>query len=114
MAADKTADDPTAKTDRGTDEATPDSAERVIRHAVKRPTVLISRTAERIPFDIADLRVVRLDMTDLYAFVPQMEAWRAELTQHGRQALEQPEAAITPITLLGDAFGSDGDTPQPS
>lgn len=79
--------------------------ELAIRHATKLPTVLISRTAERIPFDIADLRVVRLDMTDIYTFVPQMEAWRAELTQHARQALEQPEAAVTPITLLGGAFG---------
>jgi hypothetical protein len=80
--------------------------ELAIRHATKLPTVLISRTADRVPFDIADLRVVRLDMTDLYAFVPQMEAWRAELTQHARQALEQPDAAVTPITLLGGAFGS--------
>ena len=79
--------------------------ELAIRHATKLPTVLISRTADRIPFDIADLRVVRLDMTNLYTFVPQMEAWRAELTQHARQALEQPDAAVTPITLLGGAFG---------
>ncbi|HTW42844.1 MAG TPA: hypothetical protein VMD79_11065 [Solirubrobacteraceae bacterium] len=55
----------------------------------------------QLPFDIADLRVLRLDMTDLYSFVPQMEAWRAELAQYARQALEQPEAAVTPITLLG-------------
>ncbi len=78
--------------------------ELAIRHATKLPTVLISRTAERVPFDIADLRVVRLDMTDIYTFVPRMEAWRAELTQHARQALERPDAAVTPITLLGAAF----------
>lgn len=81
--------------------------ELAIRHAIKLPTVLISRTAERVPFDIADLRVVRLDMTDIYTFVPQMEAWRAELTQHARQALEQPEAAITPITLIGNALSTE-------
>jgi hypothetical protein len=75
--------------------------ELAIRHATGLPTALISRTAERVPFDIADLRVLRLDMTDLYSFVPQMEAWRAELTQHARQALEQPDAAVTPINLLG-------------
>ena len=79
--------------------------ELAIRHATRLPTVLICRTADVIPFDIADLRVVRLDMTDIYSFVPQMEAWRAELTQHARQALEQPDAAVTPITLLGGAFG---------
>lgn len=77
--------------------------ELAIRHATKLPTVLLSRTAERVPFDIADLRVVRLDMTDIYAFVPKMEAWRAELTQHARQAIEQPDAAVTPITLLRGA-----------
>lgn len=81
--------------------------ELAIRHATRLPTVLISRTAERIPFDIADLRVVRLDMTDIYAFVPQMEAWRAELTQHARQALEHPDAAVTPISLLGGSLKGD-------
>lgn len=75
--------------------------ELAIRRATGLPTVLVSRLSDRIPFDIADLRVVRLDMTDLYTFVPQMEAWRAELTQHARQALDHPEAAVTPITLLG-------------
>jgi hypothetical protein len=75
--------------------------ELAIRHATGLPTVLISRAAESVPFDVADLRVLRVDMTDLYSFVPQMEAWRAELTQHARQALEQPDAAVTPITLLG-------------
>lgn len=82
--------------------------ELAIRHATKLPTVLISRTAEQIPFDIADLRVVRLDMTDLYTFVPQMEAWRAEVTQQARQALEHPDAAVTPITLLGGGLGDTG------
>jgi hypothetical protein len=79
--------------------------ELAIRHATKLPTVLISRLADRIPFDVGDLRVVRLDMTDIYTFVPQMEAWRAELSQHARQALEEPDAAITPITLLGGFSG---------
>jgi hypothetical protein len=46
-------------------------------------------------------------MTDLYTFVPQIEAWRAELTQHARQALEHPDAAVTPITLLGGVFDND-------
>ena len=81
--------------------------ELAIRHAAKLPTVLISRSEDRVPFDIADLRVVRLDMTDIYTFVPQLEAWRAELTQHARQALEHPEAAVTPITLLGGLFDRD-------
>jgi hypothetical protein len=75
--------------------------ELAIRHATGLPTVLITRSSDRVPFDIADLRVVRLDMTDLHSFVPQMQTWRSELTQHARQSLEQPEAAVTPITLFG-------------
>lgn len=82
--------------------------ELAIRHATGLPTVLISRIADRLPFDIADLRVVLLDMTDLYSFVPQMEAWRAELTQHARQAIENPDAAVTPLTLLGATFKGPG------
>jgi hypothetical protein len=44
--------------------------------------------------------VVHLDMTDIYSFVPRMEGWRAELTQHARQALEQPSAVVTPINYV--------------
>ena len=46
-------------------------------------------------------------MTDISTFVPQMEAWRAELTRHARQALQQPDAAVTPVTPLGGAFRND-------
>ena len=42
----------------------------------------------------------------MHSAVPQMEARRAELTQHARQSLEHPEAAVTPITLLSGAFKS--------
>ena len=36
--------------------------------------------------------------------MPQIEAWRPELTQ---QALEQPDAAVTPIMLLGSALAAE-------
>lgn len=74
--------------------------ELALRHAMGLPAVLVSRLSDRIPFDIADLRIVRMDMADIYTFVPQMEAYRTELASHVRQALEHPESVRTPVSDL--------------
>lgn len=79
--------------------------ELALRHATRRPAVLITRAADRIPFDIADVRTIRFDMTDIHSFVTQMETWRAELTNQARQALADPASAVTPLTgVPNEAF----------
>jgi hypothetical protein len=57
--------------------------ELAIRHATGKPTVLVCRNEDPLPFDIADVRTVRVDMTDIHSFVTQMETWRAEVDEHG-------------------------------
>jgi hypothetical protein len=47
--------------------------ELALRHATGKPTVHRIRTQDRIPFYIDQFRTIRVDMTDLYAFVPQIE-----------------------------------------
>lgn len=74
--------------------------ELALRHAIGKPAVLVSRAADPIPFDVHDLRIVRMNMSDLYAFVPQMEAYRTELASHVRQALEHPAAVRTPVSEI--------------
>ena len=70
-----------------------------LRHAFGSPVVLLSRAEDLIPFDVAGLRIVRMDMSDIYAFVPQIEAYWAEVSNHVRQALGASGAA-SPISSL--------------
>lgn len=78
--------------------------ELAIRHATGRPTVLLCRTADGLPFDISDVRTVRIDMTDIHAFVTQMETWRAELTNMARRALEDSVGGANPLTAFAGEF----------
>jgi hypothetical protein len=78
--------------------------ELALRHATGKPTIHISRQFDVTPFDVADVRTIRIDTTDIHAFVTQMEAWRAELTSQARLALDDPDAALNPVTALGGAI----------
>jgi hypothetical protein len=78
--------------------------ELAIRHATGKPTVLLSRADDKLPFDIADVRTIRVEMTDIHAFVTQMETWRAELTNMARRAIEDPAASANPLTAFAGEF----------
>jgi hypothetical protein len=78
--------------------------ELAIRHATGKPTVLVSRTEDSLPFDISDVRTVRVDMSDIHSFVTQMETWRAELTNMARRALDDPAASVNPLTAFAGEF----------
>ena len=53
--------------------------ELALRHATGKPTIHLIRGADRIPFDIDQFRTIKIDTSDLYAFVPQIETYRAGL-----------------------------------
>ena len=78
--------------------------ELAIRHATGKPTVLICRAEDALPFDISDVRTVRVDMADIHSFVTQMETWRAELTNMARRALDDPAASANPLTAFAGEF----------
>lgn len=78
--------------------------ELAIRHATGKPTVLLCRTGDELPFDISDVRTIRIEMTDIHAFVTQMETWRAELTNMARRALDDPTASANPLTAFAGEF----------
>lgn len=58
-----------------------------VRHAFRRPIVQLSQKGESIPFDVAGLRTIQLDHTDLDS----VEAAKQELEKHVR-ALEADKA----------------------
>jgi len=78
--------------------------ELALRHASGKPTVLISRTADSLPFDVSDVRTVQLDTTDIWGFVPQMGTWRAEITRQARRALEDNHGGANPLATFFPAY----------
>jgi hypothetical protein len=57
------------------------------------------RKADRIPFDINQVRTVVIDTTDIYSLVPKIETYRAEIANQVRRALEDADSADNPISL---------------
>jgi len=58
-----------------------------IRHMCKRPTVQMIRKGDRIPFDVAQGRTIKIDMTDVYSVMESVESAKRELRQHLKAAL---------------------------
>jgi hypothetical protein len=83
--------------------------ELALRHASGKPTVQLIRAADRIPFDVEQVRTVKLDMSNLYNFVPQIETYKAEIATHARRALEGGESG-SPLAILYPSFASEAVT----
>jgi hypothetical protein len=72
--------------------------ELAIRHMMRLPVVQIIRSADKVPFDINQMRTVTIDDSDVYSLVPKIEAYRSEISSQIRRALDDPEAVDNPIT----------------
>lgn len=78
--------------------------ELAIRHVMRLPTVQITRSEDRIPFDVHQARTIKIDCTDIYSLVPKIDTYRAEIANQVRRALEEPDAADNPITTYYPSF----------
>lgn len=74
--------------------------ELAIRHVSGLPTVQIMRTSDQVPFDVGQMRTVRIDTSSIYTLVPQLEVYRTEITNQVRRALENSEVADNPFTAF--------------
>ena len=74
--------------------------ELALRHATGKPTVHLIRTQDRIPFDIDQFRTIRVDTTDLYAFVPQIETYKAEIATQARRPLDEEGTPAGPLVVF--------------
>lgn len=72
--------------------------ELAVRHMKGLPTIHISRSADKIPFDIGNFRTISLDMTDIYSFVPQIETYKSQISAQLRSLLEANGEADNPIS----------------
>ncbi len=74
--------------------------ELALRHAIGKPTVHVIRAQDAIPFDIEQFRTIRIDTSDIHAFVPQMETYKAEIATHARRALEEDGTQAGPLAVF--------------
>jgi hypothetical protein len=73
--------------------------ELALRHAVKLPIVQIARLADRIPFDINQMRTILIDTTDIYTLLPKVDSYRSEIGAQIRRALEKDYVVDTPVSI---------------
>ena len=78
--------------------------ELALRHAVRKPVVQIIRASDRIPFDLNQIRTIKIDTSDIYTLVPKIETYRSEISNQVRRALEDPESVDNPITTFYPEF----------
>lgn len=78
--------------------------ELAIRHMMRLPVVQIIRTADKIPFDINQMRTVTIDDTDIYSLVPKIESYRSEISTQIRRVLDDPDSVDNPITTYYPAL----------
>ena len=74
--------------------------ELAIRHAARLPTVQIIRSQDRIPFDLNQIRTVKIDDSNIYSLVPKIETYRSEIASQVRRALDDPDTTDNPITTF--------------
>jgi len=85
--------------------------ELALRHATRLPVVQIVRSGDSVPFDIGQMRTIRIDNSSIYSLVPKIETYRSEVAMQVRRALEAEAAMDTPIsTFFPDFKVSAGET----
>lgn len=72
--------------------------ELAIRHALKRPLVQMIAKGERIPFDVAGMRTVEIDIRDLDS----VERAKEDLASQVEAVEKDPESMDTPIAFALD------------
>lgn len=78
--------------------------ELAIRHAARLPVVQIIRATDRVPFDVQQMRTIRIDTSDIYSLVPRIDTYRSEIANQVRRALEDPDSVDNPITTFYPGF----------
>lgn len=72
--------------------------ELALRHALKKPLVQLIAKGERIPFDVAGMRTIEIDINDLDS----VETAKQSLGEQIKAVEKDPEAIDTPISFAFD------------
>jgi hypothetical protein len=77
--------------------------EMALRHANKLPVIQICRRADRLPFDVNQIRTLSIDTSDIYSLVPKLETYRSEIATQVRAALDG-QGGSNPISVFFPGF----------
>jgi hypothetical protein len=72
--------------------------ELALRHVCRLPTVQIIRFGDKIPFDLDQYRTVRIDTSDIYSLVPNLQTYKAEIATQVRAALAGADSVDNPLS----------------
>ena len=78
--------------------------ELAIRHMMRLPVVQIIRAADKVPFDMNQMRTVIIDDSDIYSLVPKIASYQSEISTQIRRAFEDPDSVDNPITTYYPAL----------
>lgn len=67
-----------------------------MRHLSGKPFVLISRTDEDIPANLKEIRVVRINTSEVFEFTQEIEDRRSEIASYARWALSPAAKSANP------------------
>jgi hypothetical protein len=73
--------------------------EMALRHATRLPIVQICRRADKLPFDVNQVRTISIDTTDIYTLIPKLETYRSEIASQVRAALDG-QVGSNPISVF--------------
>lgn len=71
-----------------------------LRHVCRLPTVQIIRKSDNIPFDLEQFRTIKIDTTDIFTMVPNLQSYKAEIGSQVRTALKNPDSVDNPISIF--------------
>jgi hypothetical protein len=69
-----------------------------LRHVCRLPTVQIIRKCDKIPFDLDQFRTVKIDTTDIFTMVPNLQTYKTEIAAQVRMALKDPDSVDNPVS----------------
>ena len=75
-----------------------------LRHSLRLPVVQLIRKCDRLPFDVAQVRTVVLDTTNIFSLVPKMQVYISEISTQARSALENAELVGNPLSAFFPQF----------
>lgn len=74
--------------------------ELAIRHAARLPVVQLIRAIDPIPFDLNQVRTIKIDTSDIYSLVPKIDTYRSDIANQVRRVLENPDSVDNPISTF--------------
>ena len=80
--------------------------ELAIRHTKGLPSVQIIRAQDKIPFDVNQLRTIKIDCSSIYKLVPQIELYKSQISNQVKKALEDPDSSDNPIISSYNTIGT--------